>query len=311
MPDKLSSNARHDVDLTSFTLAAVTAMAWGMTGVFVRLLPPRHPATITAARLLIALPVAILPGFLSGSRQKLCRNTLARPESYLLATLLAGYYLMATTAFQMAPVADVALLLSTPPLFVLAIEKILGPQPPKAAILGATLAVVGIAVILSPGISLTGNSTLHSFIGRSMALFAAMLTALYAHFYQRLSQKTIILNAKTVTFLTFFIGGLGAGLISFLQPSTMHIEPDFNSIVIFLALGILSTAIPTLGFAVLSNRLPAIMTSTISLFIPLFSGIFAYLLLGERITPMFLLGSVFVLLGVSMIIFRNRFRKRI
>ena len=47
-----------------------------------------------------------------------------------------------------------------------------------------------------------------------------------------------------------------------------------HALLVFLGLGVLSTAIPTIGFAVASKRLPAVVTATISLFIPLFAGLF-------------------------------------
>jgi drug/metabolite transporter (DMT)-like permease len=89
----------------------------GLTGIFVRLLPSLSPLTVTAGRLFVALTV-VLPilGLFRESRQSF-KSAMGRPIAYVLALLLAGYYLLATAAFQMAPVAEVALLLSTPPLF--------------------------------------------------------------------------------------------------------------------------------------------------------------------------------------------------
>ena len=306
MTEKSSLSAAAPTAWRPFALAGITAMAWGMTGVFVRLLPPLHPAAITAARLLIALPAAGGLALLFRSPKGRFRDTAARPESYVLATLLAGYYLLATTAFQMAPVAEVALLLSTPPLFVIAIERVVIGPPSRAAVRGALLATGGIAVTLSPGISLAETATPQHLLGDVLALCAAVLTAIYAHSYQRLSRKGVSLDATVVTFLTFLLGGLGAGLIAATQPSVHPFDPAGSTIALFLALGVLSTAVPTLGFAVVSNRLAAIMTSTISLFIPLFSGVFAYIALDEGITPLFLLGSVLVLWGVAMIVFQDR-----
>ncbi|WP_419785319.1 DMT family transporter [Pseudodesulfovibrio sp.] len=292
----------HPRDWNSFALAAVTALAWGMTGVLVRKLPHMHPAAITSARLLIALPAAAIPMYLLHPSADRLRNTLARPHSYILASLLAGYYFLATSAFQMAPVAEVALLLSTPPLFVIAIARVQGDVPPKATLWGVVLATVGIAVTLSPGLTSAGSVTGQRFLGDVLALCAAMLTALYAHVYQRLTRKGTCPDAGSVTLLTFLIGGAGTGLLAVAQQTAPAFMPSQSGILIFLALGIFSTALPTLGFAIVSNRLPAILTSTISLFIPIFSGYFAYLMLGEGITPLFVFGSILVLCGVATII---------
>jgi len=83
----------------------------------------------------VVLPIL---GLLRSSRRSF-RSALRHPAAYVLALLLAGYYLLATAAFQMAPVAEVALLLSTPPLFVLAFRRVRGDIPGRAEIAGAVL----------------------------------------------------------------------------------------------------------------------------------------------------------------------------
>ena len=75
---------------------------------------------------------------------------------------------------------------------------------------------------------------------------------------------------------------------------------------LLLGLGVVSTAIPTVGFSLVSRRLPAIVTATISLLVPVFGGLSAFLVLGERLSPNFLVGCVPVLGGVAMIVRRRR-----
>jgi drug/metabolite transporter (DMT)-like permease len=77
-------------------------------------------------------------------------ETLKNPFGYVLASILTGYYPSATAAFQLAPVAEVALLLSTPPLFVLALRRVRGDAPTALELFGTGLAVAGIALILGP-----------------------------------------------------------------------------------------------------------------------------------------------------------------
>lgn len=286
--------------------AAVTSLTWGLTGVFVRLLPPIPPLTITAGRLVIAL-VAVLPILLFRDTKHGFRSALQYPASYALALLLAGYYLLATAAFQMAPVAEVALLLSTPPLFVLAIRGVRGERSSRTEIGGALLAVSGIAIILVPKILPAGNQPSQHFYGDIIAICAAALTAIYAYTYRILTERGRSPESMGVSFLTFAIGGVILALTVALRPTPSGLS-DLNNraVFIFLGLGVLSTAVPSLGFAIASKRLPALVTATISLFIPLFSGLFAFLILGERLSIMFFVGSVLVLWGVAMIIRKSR-----
>lgn len=103
--------------------AGLTAMMWGLTGIFVRLLPPVSPLAVTTGRLLVALIVALPILAVSDINRLNLKVALKNPVAYALASLLGAYYFLATAAFQLAPVAEVALLLSTTPLFVLTLRR--------------------------------------------------------------------------------------------------------------------------------------------------------------------------------------------
>src|SRR5262245_64829418 len=74
---------------------------------------PASPTGITAGRLVGALNVALPIFAFSNAKRSGLKEALRSPVGYVLASLLTGYYLLATAAFQLAPVAEVALLLST------------------------------------------------------------------------------------------------------------------------------------------------------------------------------------------------------
>jgi len=291
----------------ALAVAALTSITWGLTGIFVRLLPGLTPLAITAGRLLVGL-VAALPLllFVRGMRGKL-RQTLAQPLAYVLALLLAAYYLLATAAFQMAPVAEAALLLNTPPLFVLAFRWIRGTAPARTEIGGAVLALLGMALILGPKMSFSRGGTDHALLGHLCAIAAAAMTALYATLYRDLSHKRRAPDAAAVSVLTF---AAGSGALTFLlalstAPTGLS-SLDAGAAAVLLGLGVISTAIPTFCFALVSRQLPPMVTATISLFIPLFAGLFAYLILGETISSLFVAGCVLVLGGAVLIIRQSR-----
>jgi len=283
--------------------AGLTSLMWGLTGIFVRLLPSLPPLTITAGRLFVALLV-VLPilGLFRSSRQSF-KLALERPVAHLLALLLAGYYLLATAAFQMAPVAEVALLLSTPPLFVLSFRRIQCDSPNRTEIGGALLAVAGIGLILVPGMSFAVNSSAHHLTGNILAVCAAGLTALYAYTYRILNERGDAPETIGISLLTFASGSVILVLIAGLAPTPSGIDTlNGPSLLVLIGLGVLSMAIPSFGFALAAKRLPAVVTATISLFIPLFAGLFAFLILGEKLSPMFIPGGILVLGGIAMIL---------
>jgi drug/metabolite transporter, DME family len=293
-------------------LAAITSITWGMTGIFVRLLPSVPFLTIATGRLVIALLVVLPPLFLFYIKQHNFKKSLITPSSYVLATFLIGYYLLATIAFQLAPVAEVALLLSTPPIFILIFQKIRGIASSRSEIIGALLAVFGVAIILSPKVHSIQNQYTSHFLGDIIAICAAFLTAIYAYLYRLLAEREQAPESSGVSILTFAIGSFILSLIVILMPSPSEINTlDKNDIFIFLGLGVISTAIPTLGFAIVSKKLPAIITSMISLFIPLFSAIFAYLILKEELSIIFFIGCTFVLGGVAIIMNKRQIIKKV
>jgi DME family drug/metabolite transporter len=290
-------------DRVLLLVAALTSLTWGLTGIFIRLLPPISPMLVASARLFIALLIVLPIIILLKNRQHGLAIVYKQPRAYVLASLLVAYYLLATVAFQLAPVAEVALLLSTPPLFVLALRSIYGKKPAIREVAGALLALAGMLVVMLPKITVSGQLSMQQVLGDIAAITAALMTALYAFAYKVLAEQGKAPEASGVALLTFAVGSVVLAAIFACNASPADFEPiDLRALYLFIGLGVLSTAIPTFGFALASKRLPAIITATISLFIPLFAGLFAFLILGESLSLNFLLGSLLVIGGVILII---------
>ncbi len=287
--------------------AGLTAVMWGLTGIFVRLLPPVSPLALTAGRLGGALIVALPIFATSNAKRSSLMETLKNSFGYVFASLLTGYYLLATAAFQLAPVAEVALLLSTPPLFVLALRRIRGDAPTVFELLGAGLAVAGIVFILAPKLALTERAVNARLIGDTLAVCAALLTASYAYLYRHMAENGAAPEPSSVTFMTFVLGSaLLIGLVPFMPAAIPAATLHRSNLLSLVALSVLCTAIPSFTFAFASKQLPAVVTATISLLIPLFAGAFAYLILGEKVPLTAIPGSAFVLAGIVMILRQNK-----
>jgi threonine/homoserine efflux transporter RhtA len=90
-------------------------------------------------------------------------------------------------------------------------------------------------------------------------------------------------------------------------PITVSLEKlSGRSLLSLLGLGVLCTAIPSFGFAIVSKRLPSTVTAATSLLIPLFAGIFAYVFLGEKLSSMMVPGGLLVLAGLVVILRQNQ-----
>ena len=291
------------IERRAILAAGLTAVMWGVTGIFVRLLPPVSPLAVTAGRLGGALIVALPILAISNAKRSSLMETLKNPFGYVLASLLTGYYLLATAAFQLAPVAEVALLLSTPPLFVLALRRVRGDAPTVLELLGAGLAVAGIALILGPRLTVAERFGSRRLLGDVLAICAAVLTALYVYLYRHLAKTRRAPEPTSVTLMTFVLGSVALAAIGWVVRTTISWEAFSGTrLLIFLGLAIFCTAIPSFAFAFASERLPSVVTATISLLIPLFAAAFAFAILGENVSSTAIPGSVLVVAGIVIIL---------
>lgn len=285
--------------------AALTAMAWGLTGIFVFLLPRVSAFYIAGGRLLVGF-ICVLPWLLLSARARTVFIAAAmRPVSYVFAALLSAYYLFATSAFQHAPVAEVALLLCSAPLMVLCLRRLGGDHPSRREVGGAALALLGLLWILAPRLMHeSAPSADNHLLGDALALAAAACTALYARSYAKLQARAAAPSPLGTTFLTLMGGSIVllacAAVMGLPLPASVFTRHEGG---LLLGLGVLCTGIPSLSFAYASQHLPPLLTATISLLIPVFAAIFAALWLDQLLPLAMLPGCIVLLGGVGLIVF--------
>jgi drug/metabolite transporter (DMT)-like permease len=281
---------------------AVTAMTWSGTGIFVRLLPPISPFVITSFRLLVAAVLVVPVLLLFRSTRTDLFASLKQPFTYVFGLMLVGYYLCATVAFQLASVAEIALITCTPPLFVLVFKWLAKERIPALHVFGAIIALIGMVVMALPQLT-NGVTAVSRLAGYSLGTCTAMFSALYAFFYQRVAAKGKVAESTSITAMAFSLGAVIMGVVSVLYDTGAEpLVVTTTNVGLLVGLGIVSTAIPTLGFSLSSKHLPPLVTSTIPLYIPLIGGTIAYFLLDERLNLSFFIGAIMVLTGVVMVI---------
>lgn len=293
------------VSLSALLLVFISSIAWGLTGVLIKLLPSVSPFTLTYHRLLIAIFVS-LPIILFLYRKKLEKfKSLKNPFTWVLSSLMVGYYLTATAAFQLAPVAEVSLLLTISPLFVLILRYILGQKNQKHEYFGAVLAFIGVTYILIPNISLSSELLMKHLLGNTFSILSAVLTACYATLYRSLYLKGSEPDTLIVSLITLALGS--AVLFGFREPSIFLSAEDigWKNKQIYLLLGIFCTAVPTIGFAIASKKLPPVITASTSLLILIIASTFAYFILNEVIPKTMVFGSFIILIGLGIMLTRG------
>ncbi len=264
-----------------------------------RLLPALTPLELVAGRLLFALAAALPALALPALRAQL-RDAARRPTAWALAALMSAYYLLAVAAFRLAPVADVALLLATAPLCALGLRRLRGVPATRAERTGAALALLGVALTLVPSLRglATGGAT--RLAGDALALAAAALSAAYALRFRAAQGAGAAPAPFGVAVLTFALGATALALRAALAGAPLlplH-RLDGGGLALLLALGVLSTLVPTLTFAVAARRLPPVLTSAAQLLVPVVSGTAAALALGELPSAWLIPGGGLVALGL-------------
>lgn len=278
-------------------IAALCATAmWGMSGVFVRWLPVGSPFVILAGRFLVAVAVMLPVLLLTPSLRVNLTQSLSTPQIWWLSLPAIGSYVLGTIAFQMAPVGEVTLLFTTSPLFVTAYKYITRTPIQRTEATGIFLAAVGVSLIMLPQLSLAEAVSWQIIIGYFLALGVAGFIALYAGWLNTLAQQGTAPKSLHIVFVTFVLGSILSILCSVFFRSSVQISSPI--ILLFLGLGILSTALPFLCYTVAVQRLPVMLTTAILLLEPMFAVLFASVAFQETPSLWFGLGSILVLGGL-------------
>lgn len=289
------------VDRKAVALAVGTAVTWGLAGTLIRLLAAFPALFVTGLRLAIAAAVALPIAWIWRRRLRLA--DLRRASTYLLALILVAYYLTAVIAFQLAPVAEVALLIASSPLLVLTANLLRGIPINRGEKIGAAVAAVGVALVLGPKLS-PGNFQMRYLVGELLAVLSAGCSASFATLFARrrpegtrapdaviVSLTTFVFGAALLTSSAFVVSSINFSLLA--HPSTLAIAVFF---------GVVSTAFPSLAYAIASQRLPPVLTTTIQLLIPVVSTIAAAIVLRELPSIWAFPGGALVLGGIAVLV---------
>lgn len=139
-------------------------------------------------------------------------------------------------------------------------------------------------------------------LGYFLAFGAAGFLALYAFWFNMLTQQNTAPKSLNVVFLTCLLGSILSLLCEiFLSKPSSEIKIDEQAILVLLGLGILSTALPFFCYTAAAQRLPIVLATAILLLEPMFAVLFASVALQEIPSLWFGMGSVLILWGLLLI----------
>jgi drug/metabolite transporter, DME family len=268
-----------------------------MVGIWVRLL--HIPSMfIVGVRMSIAFFCLLPFVLLNSERRAHLPRALRMPSAWILAGAMIAYYALAVAAFQYGTVAEVALFIGISPAFIL-VTRVVRRQPiSRRETIGAIIAIVGVIVVLGPKLSFNSPDTKLRILGDVLALASASMSALYAGTFRALHESgEEAPDSICVAVLASCIGGALLTLsMTVLHPGIWGRVQETRTAAILLVLGVASTAVPSVTYAIASRKLPAILSTTSQLMIPVVSTIAAAFILHE-------LPPVWVYIGGALIVY--------
>jgi drug/metabolite transporter (DMT)-like permease len=285
-------------------IAVIAAATFGTSGALIKPLLESgwSPAAAVTVRVLVGglvlAPFAMLT--LRGRWDVLWRGRYRVLGMALIG--VAGTQLVYFAAIQRIPVGTGILIEYMAPLLLVAAVWARTRRVPKWVVLiGSVVALAGLVLVVSPG----GGSSLDP-IGLALALVAMVGCAL---FYVIAARPSDGLPPVALAAAGLLIGGIALGLVGLtgLVPFTA----TFGTVEMFgsaapwwqplLLVGIIGTAIAYATSITASEMLGSRLASFVGLLEVVAATFYAWLLLGERLTALQLVGGALILVGIGFV----------
>lgn len=278
----------------------LAALVWGSYHPIAKLaLVELGAGWITFARMALGLVTLVgfglLTGTLNGLRHVSRADLLRMAGIGICGSVLSSFFI--TLGLRFLPAAVGALLANSSPLVVAVVAPLLLGEPMgRLAWVGLIVGLAGVAVLLLPGADPSGAGAIAP-LGMVFSLCGAVAWAFYTMLGRQLMRRY---HAIPATMATTAFGLPLLLLVAWLEGGPLPAPERWWRVgPHVLWMGFVSTGLGFAAWMVALSGLRAAAVSAFQYLIPVFAMIFAFLLLGERPTPIFLLGATLVLLGVA------------
>ena len=293
----MKSNNRLLYHFVAFIIVAI----WGSTFVFTKmlLLAGLSPAQIFTLRFIIAY--VLLMGYSLSKRSFRLFSDNWRDELLMLVLGITGgsvYFLAENAAMLFTTATNTSLIVCSCPLFAMLLFAVVyrhSEHISKVQALGSVLACMGMAVVV-----LNGHFVLHlSPLGDLLAFAACLCWAVYSLLMKPATERysTLFITRKV-----FFYGLLTIIPYYLIVPGFPSLDVLLRSDVLWnlLFLGVVASMICYVAWNWVISHLGAVVATNWVYFNPITTILFAWWLLHEQITIWFLLGTVFILVGMYL-----------
>ena len=277
--------------LSGLTAASIWGGMYVVSKVVLEVIPP---FSLLAIRLILG---ALTLGIVIVFRRKTNFTTKQFRDSFLVG--IVGYGISLGFQFvgtKLSTASNGALVTSATPAFVLLFAPFLLKEKTTArGMIALAISSLGVIAVIDPR---TADFSSSLFMGNLSLLAAALTWALYSVLVRRVSRSADLLISSAV----MLVGGIPSSLfVSYFEINNQGIgEITFGVVLGVLFIGIVSTALAMFLWNFAFAQLPAAIASLTFFAQPVIGTLLGWSFLGEKITPLFLLGGI--LIGIGLVI---------
>ena len=248
-----------------------------------------------AVRLFIAAGILALLTLAFGQSLKLSKSDFL--ASLVIGIALHTLYLGGVweAIAQGSPAGIASVITSMQPIFVSVLAiKFLGESLSKRELVGLTLGFAGVALVLSPAFSLTGEMTLWALLLLAIAVAGSTSATLLQ---KKMGHSIPLLAGTTYQFL------ISAIFLMVISIATGRTSLDWN-LESFLAMSwavLVTSVIAILLLLWMLTRGSAARVSSLLYLVPPMAAIQAFLLFGEKLNPQAIIGILMTAVGVALV----------
>ncbi len=285
-------------------IGVLASLTFGTSGAFVKPLLESgwSPAAAVTARAGVA-GIVLLPIAIPALRGRWASVWRARWRILGMALIgVAGTQLVYFASIQRIPVSTALLIEYLAPLLLVAFVWARTRRMPRAAVLiGSVVAIGGLVLVIGPGSLIAADG-----LGLVFAAIAAVGCAIY---YVIAARPSDGLPPVAFAAAGLVLGSVALGVVGLV--GLVPMTAQFGSVALLggrspwwvplTIVAIVSTAVAYVASIAASERLGSRLMSFVGLLEVVFASLFAWLVLGEALTTLQLLGGVLILAGIAFV----------
>ena len=277
--------------LSGLTAASIWGGMYVVSKVVLEVIPP---FSLLASRLILgAITLGIVIFFLGKTKftkRQFINSFLVGVVGYGISL---GFQFVGT---KLSTASNGALVTSATPAFVLLFAPLLLKEKTTTrGVIALVISSLGVVAVIDPR---TADFSSSLFAGNLSLLAAALTWALYSVLVRKVSQSADLLVSSAI----MLVGGIPSSLLfSYFEIKSLGIGEITSGVILgVLFIGIVSTAIAMYLWNFAFAQLPASAASLTFFAQPAVGTLLGWFFLGEKITPLFLLGGI--LIGIGLVI---------